>query len=206
MENNELINIWNTLAENKLIGNNLAKEQISSILKKKHSEVVHNIKRKVLFDCSLYLTISILVPLVSTIASLNSPISIEPIHLFGIIICEAYLLFMLIKAYGKYQRLDNNTLTSSLKESIQNLRTQYLKILNKERLAAYIFAYLIIGFSTYQYIILFNSNDLNKLSTWIAPIVIALTMPLILHFEYKLRYRNSVKQFDDTLLSIDKIE
>lgn len=206
MENNELINIWNALAENKLIDNNLAKEHISDIIKKKHSKVIHKIKRKVLFDCSLYLTISILVPIVTTTAMLNSPNGIELIHIIGIMACETYLVFMLLKAYSKYRKLDNNSLSTSIKENIQNLRTQYLKILKKERMTALIFTYTLLGFVFFLHFRQIGSDELNTFSTWIAPIVIIPIMLIIQQVEYKIRYKNSIKQFDDTLSDINNGE
>ncbi len=71
METKNLKNIWNALADNQLVDEKLAKENITEIISKKGKGLFSKMTKKTIFDYWLYLIGLIAVPLATSMVHLN---------------------------------------------------------------------------------------------------------------------------------------
>ena len=204
METNELKNIWNTLAENKLIDKEIAKENIKQIITKKGKGLIFKMKQKVMVDYVMYLSAFIIIPIAIAFVNivLNRPSPL--LQVIGVFVIECYLLLMFLKSKRKLNSLDKTDNTGTIKDSLINFRDNYLKVIHKEKWVIIPFGYFIISLALVQYFIYKGGIfpiDLSQ-SHSILPfflILMLVLLPFVLKLEYKIRFSQIIKEINQTI-------
>ena len=135
METNKLKKIWNTLAEEKLIDKSLAKENILEIITQKGNGVISKIQQKHKRDYYGYLSVALLAPIVilflvyrdsqGLIDSSNSILGGPYLVPFLI---EIFMIYCIMSLKRNLNFLRHTYNTGTLKESLVNVRSYFIKI------------------------------------------------------------------------------
>lgn len=139
MEATELKRIWKTLAEEKLIDKDLAKENILKIITQKGNGVISKLQKKHQLDFNVYLgMVLILVPLVILLLIYRDSQGLLPEssskpggpYLIPCLI-EAFMVYALLSLKRNINFLKRTYNTGTLKESLTNVRSYYRRITKK---------------------------------------------------------------------------
>ncbi len=218
METIELKKIWNTLAEKKLIDQDLAKENILEIISKEGNGIINRMKRKINSDYRMLLFSVIVTPLLLSFAVFwnNTHPDLHTAQELGrtyIIIgfIEVLLVFMLIKAVRNRKFLDITFNTGSLKESMKKVQTDLKAYLKKAKVVEVGVMYSIFTFSLIDtFLGIEEYGNLNFSTTgshifdsyfMVFIVLIMLAFPSIMKFELK-RYTQSIEDIGQTLLEL----
>lgn len=135
METDELKNIWQALAKEKLIGNELAKENIERIITKKNSSLINNLSKKARTDLIMNISSSIFVFGAMILAAIVNSAHAAKMPLVAYIFLSLTIFFYAFKAIKTNSRiklLRMSFTTVSMKDSFENLRQAFLKIYKEE--------------------------------------------------------------------------
>ncbi|MFY0602030.1 MAG: hypothetical protein JXR03_20315 [Cyclobacteriaceae bacterium] len=138
METVELKRIWNTLAEEKLIDKNLARENIKQIITQKGNGVIGKLQRKHRLDISVYAGIAIVIPLVILLLLYRDSQDLVPKTSFGLggpylvpILIEAFIIYALMSLKRNLNFIKQTYNTGTLLESLLNVKSYFQKITKK---------------------------------------------------------------------------
>ena len=138
MEDNKLKKIWHTLAEEKLIDKNLAKENILLIITQKGNGVISKMEKKLKLDFNVYLSILVLIPLVILFLVYRDSQGLLPNKNSGLggrflipCLIEAFMIYALISLKRTLNFVKHTYNTGTLKESLTNVRA-YFKAISKK--------------------------------------------------------------------------
>ncbi|MBN2486073.1 MAG: hypothetical protein JXB34_08875 [Bacteroidales bacterium] len=205
METKELKNIWNTLSENKLIDEQLAKESIKKIVTNKGAGLFVKMKKKVIIDYWVYLIALIIVPLITTMVHLNLMKPLPTIQAyFGIAFVEIYLIYMFVNARRKISFIDYSNNILSIKDGLISLQGKIKKSISSEFKLGVFFGMSFISFTILQLIITgggFTNIDFSMFSTMIAILLIVMLFifPFLLKFEFKTRFSGITEDINQTI-------
>lgn len=211
METKDLRNIWNALADNQLLDEKLAKENITEIITKKGKGLFSKITKKIIFDYWLYLIGLIAVPLATTMVHLSLMKPLPTIQAYvGIVFVELYLIYMFINARRKLNFIESSNNAFSIKESLVAMQKRLKKAINIEYRLGVMFGVGIILFTIIQLVITgggLSNIDFTEFSTMIALllVVIPLILPMLLRYEFKLRYSQTTKEIEQTINELEEI-
>lgn len=138
METVELKRIWNTLAEEKLIDKNLAKENILEIITQKGNGIISKLERKHKLDFNVYASIAIFILLVILFLIYRDSLGLLPkrnsilggTYLIPCLI-EAFIIYVLISLKRNLSFIRYTYNTGTLKESLMNVKSYFKNITKK---------------------------------------------------------------------------
>ncbi len=138
METVELKRIWNTLAEEKLIDKNLAKENILEIITQKGNGVISKLQRKHKLDFKVYVGIVVFMLLVVLFLIYRDSLGLLPKTSSGLggpylipCLIEAFMIYALISLKRNLNFIKHTYNTGTLKESLINVKS-YFKAITKK--------------------------------------------------------------------------
>jgi hypothetical protein len=210
METNELIKIWNTLAENKLINKELAKENILQIISKKGGGIIHKMIKKANFDYYLFLSCTILVPFFLITAHWYIPAPFPNMQSYiGLMAAELFFIYMLFGSIRNRKFLNTSSNDESIKESIENINFHLKLYLKNYFWISLIFGYIFLVFGLLQFLvrigginyISFSASGLQLFASHFIIFILAMMIlwPLIIKIEIKIRYARTVKDINTLL-------
>jgi len=211
METKDLKNIWNALADNQLVDEKLAKENITEIISKKGKGLFSKMTKKTIFDYWLYLIGLIAVPLATTMVHLNLMKPLPTIQAYvGIVFVELYLIYMFINARRKLNFIESSNNSLSIKESLVEMQKKLKKAINREYRLGVFFGIGIILLTIIQLVITgggLSNIDFTSFPTMIAVLLIAtpFILPMLLRYEFKLRYSRITKDIKQTINELEEI-
>ncbi len=211
METKDLRNIWNALADNQLVDEKLAKENITEIITKKGKGLFSKMTKKTIFDYWLYLIGLIAVPLATTMVHLNLMKPLPTIQAYiGIVFVELYLVYMFINARRKLNFIESSNNSFSIKESLVAMQKRLKKAINIEYRLGVFFGIGIILLTIIQLVITgggLSNIDFTEFSTMIVVLLLAMPfiLPLLLRYEFKLRYSRITKDIEQTINELEEI-
>ncbi len=197
METNELKNIWNTLADNKLVDEQLAKENIKQIITKKGLGLFSKMKKKVLVDYWVYLLGLIIVPVLTTLVHIHLMKPLPTIQAyFGLAFAETYLIYMFVNARRKLSFIEYTNHKLSIKEGLIALQEKLKKSISLEYRLGILFGISFICFAIIQFII---TN--GEFSTIAAVLLIAMLFifPFAFKYEFKIRFSDLSNHIEETI-------
>jgi len=211
METKDLKNIWNALADNQLVDEKLAKENITEIISEKGKGLFSKMTKKTIFDYWLYLIGLIAVPLATTMVHLNLMKPLPTIQAYvGIVLVELYLIYMFINARRKLNFIESSSNSLSIKESLIEMQKKLKKAINIEYRLGVFFGIGIILLTIIQLVITgggLSNIDFTSFPTMIAVLLIAtpFILPVLLRYEFKLRYSRITKDIKQTINELEEI-
>ncbi len=210
METNELKNIWQTLANEKLIDKDLARENIRRIISKKGNGIINKMIKNTRFDYYLFLCGTILIPLFLLTAHLYVPAPFPNLQSYvGLSVVELFFIYMLSSSIRNRKFLSTTYNNESIKESIEKVNS-YLKIyLKKYNWISLVFGYSFLTLALIQFLvkiggfknISFSASGFNLFSSHLIIVILALMIiwPLLIKIEIKIRYSKTVKDMKQLL-------
>jgi hypothetical protein len=210
METNELIKIWNTLVDNKLIDKNLANENIMQIISKKGGGIINKMIKKAKFDFYLFLFAAILIPLFLFTAHLYFPAPFPDSQSYiGLSAVELFFIYMLSASIRNRKFLNTSFNNESIKESIGKVNSHLKLYLKNYRLISLIFGYIFLTFVIARFLIRigginnisFSSSGFNLFASHFIIVILALMIiwPLLIKIEIKIRFSGIVKDVNQLL-------
>ena len=141
METDELKKIWKTLAQEKLIGKEIAKEHIEQIIALKSSSIIEKLSKNIRKDYITSIGTATLILAITIFATVflkirNSQLPIQG-YIF-LILCFSFYAFKALHLNSKFKLLHLSFNTSSLLESLQKVKGSFEKISKKEATITYI--------------------------------------------------------------------
>jgi hypothetical protein len=209
MENNELKKIWNTLAENKLIDSELAKENILKIITKKGNGIISKMLRKSKIDYYVHLAGLIFIPIATLIVHLNIRIPFSTMRAyFGLAFVELFFLYMIINALRNINFLNFSYNNSSIK-----VKTRFESYWKKEYWVSLTFGYAFLAFTFVHFFIIVggfhnlsfaNSGFQTFASYFIFVILVFMVVwPFILKIQYRMRFSGILDDVNETLIELN---
>lgn len=197
METNELKILWKTLAENSIVDKEIARENISRIISQKGTGLIAKMKRQIMFDYIMYLSAFIALPCAILFLNIVLKRPSNTLQIVGVFAIECYLLSMFLKSRGKLKSLESSDHTGSIKDSLINFRSNYLKTIRREKSLALVFGYFIMSLALIQFFVYKGSVlPLNFSRPYdFFPIFLIFGMiflPSIMKFENKTRYAKNI--------------
>ncbi len=210
MEISELIKIWNTLADNKLINKELAKESIQQIISKKGGGIIHKMIKKADFDYYVFLSCTILVPLFLITAHLYIPAPFPNMQSYiGLAAAELFFIYMLNGSIRNRKFLNTSFNDESIKESIENINSHLKLHLKYYYWSSLVFGYIFLVFGLIQFLvriggiqnISFSASGFYLFASHFIILILALMIiwPLIIKIEIKIRYSGTVKDINELM-------
>jgi hypothetical protein len=135
METDELKNIWQALAKEKLIGNELAKENIERIINKKNSSLINNLSKKARTDLIMNISSSVFVfgaMILATVVNSQHAVKMPLTAYLFLSLTIFFFAFKAIKTSSRIKLLRLSFTTVSMKDSFEKLRQAFLKIYKEE--------------------------------------------------------------------------
>lgn len=220
MESIELKRIWTTLAKEKLVDKNLAKENILEIITKKGNGVISKLQQKLQVDFNRYLAIVLFIPLVLLFLIYRDSQGLLPQNASGlgepyVIPCliEAFMIYALvtIKRYMNFMERTYNT--GTLKESLTNVKSHFEKISKTKTGALLLMGILVfIEVNTLNKIggiknMNFSSNESYIFESYFLVFILLLiiAVPCIVRLDAK-RYAGVLNDLDQTIKDLDEEE
>jgi hypothetical protein len=215
METNELKNIWNTLADEKIIGKELAEENIERIISTQSRRIINKLNKRtkrngIIYGAALLFTI---------IATLYVQIDLGKLFpantYLGIIVIVGFLLLNMLRDISKSAVIKRNYNTDSIKDSLINIKMYLTKVIRIDFYIGLIFSICMLIIYTSKYIfdiggfnhVKFSGNDLIVHSPYfvLAIIIMLLASPWWLKKELKLKFSNIQKDIENSLKELEEL-
>ena len=220
METIELRRIWNTLAKEKLIDKDLAKENILEIITQKSNGVINKLQRKHQLDFNRYLGVVIFMPFVilflihRDIQGLLTHGSSVPGGPYVIpCLIEAFMIYALWSIKRNIDFMKRTYNAGTLKESLVKMKS-YFETITKKRTGT-ILLMAILAFIEVDTLIRmggienmnFSLNGPYIFESYFSVFIILLTIsvPFIVRLDIK-RYTDLLRDLDQTLEDLDEKE
>ncbi len=222
METVELKRIWNTLAEEKLIDKNLAKENILEIITQKGNGVISKLQRKLKLDINVYVGVVIFIPLVilfliyrdsqglipKTSSELGGPYLIP-------CLIEVFMIYALMTIKRNLNFIKKTYNTGTLLESLLNVKSHFQAITKRGFWVGTISMVAILGIVEVDTLMKigwgknlnFSSNGPYIFESYfsIFLIILIITIPFIVRKEAQ-KYANVLHELDRTIEELNEEE
>jgi len=219
METEELIKLWKTLAENKLIDNDLAKENIAQIISKKRNGIIHKIKNKSKVEYYIYLIGLIFIPSAALFVHfvLHHPMPNMNLRSYiGTGFAEIFFIYMFGCAVKSLKFLDFSFNTGSIKDSLERVKSYFESYLKKAYWVTLLFGFCFLIFVFIDFLVIlggigklnFSQGGFNVFGSYFSILIfiIIITWPFILNFDFKLRYSSLLNDINQTIDELEKEE
>jgi hypothetical protein len=201
METNELQLLWQTLANEKLIGKELARENIERIITQKSCKTIDRLNRKLKNDYWLNISTAFVILALTIFATAFNRMHNQTMSLNGYIflfMTFAFFTFKTMNQYSKLKLLQLSFTTSSVKESLEKVKIAFDRVSKKEEVITYIvFTAIII----YANIVLnerngFTNFTLNSLQGYVlvVSIITFVAGPFVNRYIFKKRFSGIMKE------------
>jgi hypothetical protein len=217
METNELINIWNTLAENKIIGEHIARENIERIISKERGGIIRKMVQKSKVDYYIFLFGAILIPLILLIVHFIFPGPFPNLQSYvGLSAIELFFIYMLTAAIRNRKFLETSFFQGSIKDSVEKVNAFLNKYLKKYFRISLTFGYIFLIIALIRFITriggvanfsLAASGFTLFASQFILVIgFLMLIWPLLIKVEITIRYSGIRREVDSLLGELNSDE
>ncbi len=215
METNELKNIWETLANEKIIGKELAEDNIERIITTQSGHIIRKLEKRTKRSGIIY-GIALLFTIIATIYVQIDLGKLFPTNTYlGIIIVVGFLFLNMLRDISRLAFFKQNYHTDTIKNSLLNIRNYLTKVLRIDFLIGLTFSICMILIYTSKYIydiggfnqIKFSGTDLIIQSPYFVIVIIVLLMatPWWLKKEMKLKFSNIQKDIENSLKELEEL-
>jgi hypothetical protein len=210
METTELIKIWNTLSENKLIDKSLAQENILQLITKKGAGLLDKlslkIKKEIITD---FITSGLVAIIIVGVFIFQKTQPIEKRAHIVLFVILAYFIFKLYNDIRKYKMLKVIKLTDSIKDSTLLSYKRFKSQLKQDTIIGSSFIFSLNIYAIYIYYKAFgniNTIDFSKINGQLIGFIILIFLVLLLiispwffNYFYKKKYKRVIDDFESTL-------
>ncbi len=213
METNELKIIWQTLAKEKLIDKELAKENIERIITLKSSKLVENLSKKLRKDYLTNVFTSILIIAITIFASVflhqrNHQLPVQG-YIF-LILCFSFYAFRASTLSTKINFLKSSFNTASILDSLKKVKKSFEKGSKKESIIIYCSLILLTVYAN----ILINEKtnlsnfNINSLQGYVLIFSIGylISLPWVSKFIFKKRFSGIIEDIDKAIQELNSAE
>ena len=211
METNELKLIWQTLAKEKLIDTELAEENIQRIIALKCSDTATKLNKKLKTDFTTNLITSLLIIAVTIFAAIFLNLRNQQLLVQGyifLILCFSFYAIRSLNLYSKMKLLKLSFSTSTIKDSLINVKSKFEKTSNKENIITYL---SLITLTIYANVLIndrinFSSFKLNSLQGYVLlfSIIYLITMPWVGKFIFKRRFSGIIGDINSSINELEE--
>lgn len=213
METNELKNIWRTLAKEKLIDKEIARENIQRIITLKSSKTVEKLSKKLKFDYWSNIVTALLVVAITIFATVFLHQRSKSLPL------EGYLFLALVISFFSFRAITLNTnihllslsfTTSTILDSLRNVKSRFLQIWKKESIVSSI---AMIILTVYANIIINTEPDfssfkilkMNSLQGYVLifSIVYLISLPWTGKYLFKKKFSGIMNDIDQSIQELN---
>jgi hypothetical protein len=213
METNELKQIWKTLSEQKLISEELGKDNIERIIHQNSSNLMVRLTKKLKFDfiinvSGIFLLITVAVFLILIFKERYQQVQFQ--GFVFLLLTVSFFVYKVLtnKAHLNLIKLSHNT--STVLESLKNVKINFLKGYKKDA----IISLIVIGsLTSFANVLLIDNTDLSKFEfnsfpsyVMIFSILYLIFLARINKFLFNKRFSSIISEIDNTIeeLNIDK--
>jgi hypothetical protein len=215
METNELRNIWKTLADKKLIGRELAEENIERIISTQSGNIIKKLDKKTRCNGIIY-AVAFLFTLIATIYVQIDINKLFPTNTYiGIIAIEAFLLLNILREFSKSAFIHRSYKTDTIKDSLTKIRMYLIRVLRIDFFVGLTFSFSMLVIYLSKYLIdiggfgniKFSGNDLAVHSPYfvITIILVLLASPWWLKKELKMKFSKIQNDIDNSLKELENL-
>jgi len=206
METNEIKKIWQTLSNENLIDESIAKENIERIIKLNSSKTIEKLSKKLRFDYLTNIAAAILVFAITIFATiyLNNKSHSLPIQGYAfLLLVISYYSLKAVSINSKFKLLNFSYNTSSILDSLKKVKTRFEKVSIKESVIIYasltvltVFANILINDMTD-----FSSFDINSLQGYVLIFSIGyiVSLPFIGKYYFNKRFSGIITDLDNSI-------
>jgi len=210
METNELQLLWQTLANEQLIGKELARENIERIIAQKSSKTIARLNRKLKNDYWLNLSTAFVILALTIFATVFNKMHNQMMSLNGYIflfMTFTFFTFKTMNLYSKLRLLQLSFTTSSIRESLEKVKSAFEKVSKMEEIITYIvFTAIII----YANIVLNERNGIadfkiNSLQGYvlIVSIITFVATPFVNRYIFKKRFSGIIEDIKSAINNLN---
>jgi len=210
METNELKNIWKTLADKKLIEEELAEENIERIISLKSSNTISRLNKKLKFDFAKNVIAAVFVIGATIFGSIFNHLHNRtmPFEVYAFLLLTlAFFIFLSLNCYSKIKLLKLSDTLSTIKDSLNNAKLSVIKTSKRESVIGYIFFIAIV---VYGNVILneytdFANFNLNSLQGYVLifSLISVITMPFTEKIIFRKRFSGIIKDITNSLQELE---
>jgi hypothetical protein len=213
METDELRIIWKTLAKEKLVDKELAKENIERIITLKSSKTVEKLSKKLRKDYFTNIFTSILIIVITIFSSVilhqrNLQLPIKG-YIF-LILCFSFYAFKALTHSSKIRLINLSFNTSSILESLKKIKKSFGKVSKKESIIIY---FSLILLTVYANILINEKTNLsnfniNSLQGYVLVFSICylILLPWVARFIFKKRFSEIIEDLDKSIQDLNTEE
>jgi hypothetical protein len=210
METSELKQIWQTLAKEKLIDMELAKENIERIITLKSSKTVEKLSKKLKTDYFSNLVTSILIIAITIFATIflhqrNHQLPIQG-YIFLILVFSFYASRS-VTLHSKIKLLDLSFPTSSILDSLKKVKMSFEKDSKKENRIIFI---SLIVLTIYANVLINDKTNMSNFNicslqgyVLIFSIGYLISLPWVGKFIYKKRFSGIMEDLDTSIQELN---
>lgn len=210
METSELKHIWQTLAKEKLIDMELAKENIERIITLKSSKTVEKLSKKLKTDYFSNLVTSILIIAITIFATIflhqrNHQLPLQG-YIFLILVFSFYVSRSMT-LHSKIKLLDLSFPTSSILDSLKKVKMSFETNSKKENRIIYI---SLIILTVYANILINDKTNISNFTihslqgyVLIFSIGYLISLPWVGKFIYKKRFSGIMEDLDSSIQELN---
>jgi hypothetical protein len=213
METNELKNIWQTLAKEKLIDKELAEENIERIITLKSSKLIENLSGKLRKDYLTNVFTSILIIAITIFASIflhqrNYQLPAQG-YIF-LILCFSFYAFRASALSTKIKFLNSSFNTASILDSLKKVKQSFEKVSKKESIIIYCSLVLL---TVYANILINEKTNLsnftiNSMQGYVLLFSIGylISLPWVSKFIFKKRFSGIIEDIDKSIYELNSTD
>jgi hypothetical protein len=211
METNELKILWQTLAKEKLIEKELAEENIERIIALNSSNTVTKLNKKLKVDFGWNLITSLVIIAITIFATIFLNLRNQHLPVQGyifLILCFSFYAIKSMNIYSKIKLLRLSFTTSTIKESLENVKTKFGKMSGKENIITYL---SLIILTVYANILInehssFPNFSIHSLQGYVLlfSIFYLITLPWIGKFIFKKRFSGILENINSSINELEE--
>ena len=210
METNEIKKIWQTLSNENLIDERIAKENIERIISQKSSSLMTSLTKKLKSDFILNITTVFLLLSVIVIASLILKDRFYSVAIQGLIFIILTISFFVYKALiikSQINLINTSYNATTILDSLNKVKKVFIKEYRKE---ATINMIVIGSLTSFANVLLIDNTDLSEFSIFsltgfimIFSVLYLVLLPWLSKLIYKKRFSNIVSDIDNSIKELD---
>ena len=206
METNEIKKIWQTLSNENLIDESIAKENIERIIKLDSSKTIEKMSKKLRFDYLTNIATAILVIVIAIFATiyLNNKSQSLPIQGYAfLLLVISYYSIKAVSINSKLKLLNLSFSTSSILDSLKKVKSRFEKVSTKESVIIYssltvltVFANILINDMTD-----FSNFSINSLQGYVLIFSIGylVSLPFVGKYYFNKRFSGIITDLDNSI-------
>lgn len=210
METDELKNIWKTLSKQKLINEELAKENIERIISQKSSNLMIGLSKKLKIDyiinvSTVFLLITIIVLFTFILNERYQEVPIQGFVFFLLTI--GFFIYRALNIKSQINLINLTYNTSTILESLKRVKNKFIREYRKE---ATISCIVIGSLTSFANILLIDNTDLSGFTIYsltgfimVFSVLYLISLPWLSKLIFRRRFSNIVSDLDNTIQELD---